>query len=110
MEGGPRSRRAKPSPNGKGVSPTRDSGLELSKSPPPPPAPWWTDPSAPATGDHSWLILDRIVHHSQKRCGDATASALARECVGRPIRASLRIADPPRGVPSLRPLDQHSNH
>ncbi|PWZ11969.1 hypothetical protein Zm00014a_015427 [Zea mays] len=110
MEGGPRSRRAKPTPNGKGVSPMRDSclelsgkgvsserdsGLELSKSPPPPPAPWWTDPSAPVTGDHSWLILDRIVHRSRKRCGDATTSALAHECVGRPIRASLRIADPP---------------
>ena len=49
----------------------------------------------PATGDHSWLILDRIVHRSRKWCGDATTSALAHECVGRPIRASLRIADPP---------------
>ncbi|XP_021317519.1 uncharacterized protein LOC8076351 isoform X1 [Sorghum bicolor] len=81
--------------NGGGVrklspSPTRSPGPEQRKpsaSPPPPRVP-------------KWLILDRIVHRSsRRRCGvvedDATASALAHDCVGRPIRASLRIADPP---------------
>ncbi|WVZ78201.1 hypothetical protein U9M48_025950 [Paspalum notatum var. saurae] len=73
-----------------------------SQSSPPPPAHWWTEPSppAPATGEPSWLILDRFVHRSTNETpgvvdGDATTSEIAHECVGRPIRASLRIADPP---------------
>jgi len=71
-------------------SPTRSSAPEQRKpsaSPPPPRVP-------------RWLILDRIVHRSsRRRCGvvedDATASALAHDCVGRPVRASLTIADRP---------------
>jgi len=71
-------------------SPTRSPGPEQRKpsaSPPPPRVP-------------GWLILDRIVHRSsRRRCraveDDATASALSHDCVGRPVRASLRIADPP---------------
>ncbi|XP_002450039.2 uncharacterized protein LOC8076349 [Sorghum bicolor] len=71
-------------------SPTRSSDPEQRKpsaSPPPPRVP-------------KWLILDRIVHRSSRRhCGvvkdDATASALAQDCAARPVRASLRIADPP---------------
>jgi hypothetical protein len=53
----------------------------------------------PATGDASWLILDRFVHLSRRRRGvvqgDATASSLAEDCTGGQTRASLRIADPP---------------
>ncbi|KAJ1277504.1 hypothetical protein BS78_04G009000 [Paspalum vaginatum] len=105
-----RSRR-KPSqtlPAGNGVrkhspSPTTHPGAEQSKpsDSPTPRAPWWTEPSppAPATGKPSWLILDRIVHRSGRRRGvvggDATASDVARDCVGRSISASLRIAEPP---------------
>ncbi|WVZ78205.1 hypothetical protein U9M48_025954 [Paspalum notatum var. saurae] len=94
---------------------TTHPGTEPSASPTPRHSWWTTDPSppSPATGEPSWLILDRIVHRSRRRrgviAGDATASEIARDCVGRPISASLRIAEPPavsrlylhwRGMPS----------
>ncbi|RCV39722.1 hypothetical protein SETIT_8G246200v2 [Setaria italica] len=91
-----RGERRKPPP-----SPTWCAGTELTKpaASPPPRAPGWTEPPPPATGDGSWLILDRFVHLSRRRRGvvegDATASSLTEDCAGRPVRASLRIAGPP---------------
>ncbi|CAL4985850.1 unnamed protein product [Urochloa decumbens] len=47
----------------------------------------------------SWLILDPIVHRSRRLHGvvegDATTSATSHDCVGRQIRASLRVAAAP---------------
>ncbi|CAD6255606.1 unnamed protein product [Miscanthus lutarioriparius] len=75
---------------------------KLSPSPTRAPSSEQRNPSAlpPPPRVPRWLILDRIVHRSsRRRCGvvedDATASALAHDCAGRPVRASLRIADPP---------------
>ncbi|KAL6639248.1 hypothetical protein ACP70R_022978 [Stipagrostis hirtigluma subsp. patula] len=47
----------------------------------------------------SWLILDRVGHrcrwHDEIVQGDATLSTTTSDCVGRPIRASVRVADAP---------------
>ncbi|CAO2153108.1 unnamed protein product [Urochloa humidicola] len=79
------------------------AGSKDSTAPPPPPRPL------------SWLVLDRFVHRSKRRYGvvdgDATASAISFDCIGRPISASLRIAGSPAvsrlylhwpGRPSIR--------
>lgn len=48
---------------------------------------------------HSWLILDHIVHRSRRLHGvvdrDAMTSATSHDCVGWPVRASLRVAAAP---------------
>ncbi|CAL5032577.1 unnamed protein product [Urochloa decumbens] len=61
----------------------------------------WPPGSGPPSSmrTRSWLILDRIAHRSKKLEGvverDATASATSHDCVGRPVRASLRVAAAP---------------
>ncbi|RLN24445.1 hypothetical protein C2845_PM07G38050 [Panicum miliaceum] len=78
-------------------SPTRHprSG---SREPSPPRLQYRREPSPPR-GYSRWLILDRIVHRSRRLHGvvdrDATTSATSHDCVGRPVRASLRVACPP---------------
>ncbi|TVT99918.1 hypothetical protein EJB05_54680, partial [Eragrostis curvula] len=57
------------------------------------------EPSSQATRGPGWLVLDRFVHRTSRRHGvvegDATTSEISDDCVGRPIRVSLRVADPP---------------
>ncbi|CAO2045078.1 unnamed protein product [Urochloa humidicola] len=65
-----------------------------------------TSPS-PTRRRRSWVILDRIVHRSRRLEGvvdsDVTTSATSHDCVGRPIRASLRVA----GSPAVSRLHLH---
>ncbi|KAL6654512.1 hypothetical protein ACP70R_007977 [Stipagrostis hirtigluma subsp. patula] len=54
----------------------------------------------------AWLLLDRFVHRVWRHGDvewDATSSATAHDCVGRPIRASLRVA----GAPAVSRLHLH---
>ncbi|CAL5012123.1 unnamed protein product [Urochloa decumbens] len=49
-------------------------------------------------GGGSWLVLDRFIHRIDRDAedgGDGTASELCYTCTDRPIRASIRVADPP---------------
>ena len=53
-------------------------------------------PAAPARP--SWLILDRFIHRSDRDVedeADGTASEISYTCTGRPIRASIGVADSP---------------
>lgn len=65
----------------------------------------WREPSP--TRRHSWLILDRFVHRSRRLEGvdkrNAMASATSYDCVGQPVRASLRVV----GSPAVSRLHLH---
>ncbi|RLM69396.1 hypothetical protein C2845_PM17G15040 [Panicum miliaceum] len=84
-----------------------------------PPLQMTTRPS-PTRPPAAWLILDRfIVHRSSHRrpddAEDAEPSAASHDCIGRPIRAYLDVADPPAvsrlylrwppGTPSIRGME-----
>ncbi|KAG2564230.1 uncharacterized protein LOC120645290 [Panicum virgatum] len=83
------------------------TGRKLSPSPPRRPRPVSRDPpprhyrrrEPSPTRRRSWVILDRFVHRSRRLHGvvdnDATTSATSHDCVGRPVRASLRVAASP---------------
>ncbi|KAL6907952.1 hypothetical protein ACP4OV_002122 [Aristida adscensionis] len=60
-----------------------------------------SSPPAPARRARAsdWILLDRFVHRSWRNDGDGyrdgTTSAASKDCVGRPFRVSLRVAEPP---------------
>ncbi|KAL6639348.1 hypothetical protein ACP70R_023078 [Stipagrostis hirtigluma subsp. patula] len=58
-----------------------------------------SEPSPQAARPPRWLILDRVGRRCRWRDeiveGDATLSTTTRDCIDRPIRASLRLADAP---------------
>ncbi|TVU23338.1 hypothetical protein EJB05_25695, partial [Eragrostis curvula] len=62
----------------------------LSRNPPASP------PPPPLAAGPDWLVLDRFVHRTSRRHGVVEGtSEMSDDCVGRPIRVSLRVADPP---------------
>uniref|UniRef100_A0A0E0FDK1 DUF1618 domain-containing protein n=1 Tax=Oryza meridionalis TaxID=40149 RepID=A0A0E0FDK1_9ORYZ len=55
---------------------------------------------SPAAAAAEWIVLDPYVRSSRRRRHkyeeeDVTASKVGRTCTGFPVRASLRVADPP---------------
>ncbi|TVU23226.1 hypothetical protein EJB05_25580, partial [Eragrostis curvula] len=75
---------------GGGIPSGGNAPAGLSRDPPASP------PPPPLAAGPDWLVLDRFVHRTSRRHGVVEGtSEISDDCVGRPIRVSLRVADPP---------------